>query len=150
MEVSDAGQCHINQSLQELIHSVGTQSNFAADRHFFTQLKRSNRFAGFGNNRFLTGNQSHFIYGIVKFFLVCHGFTDAHVQNNFSQLRNLVWVLVTEFFHQRLLYDFVIQFFKVCHKISPISSRLLHRIYERNGLFFRFLLCNQFCWPCPI
>merc|ERR1711968_430337 len=38
-EVTDAGQCQVDQSLQEGVHAIAAQSHGTADRHAFRILK---------------------------------------------------------------------------------------------------------------
>ena len=59
-EVTYAGQCYVHQFVKEIIHTVAAQGYFCADRHAGTKFKRRNGFLGFGDNRFLTGDDYEF------------------------------------------------------------------------------------------
>ena len=100
LEVTQSGECEVEQSVHELVHLVATQSNLCADLHALTELEVSDGLLCVGGNCLLTGDQSqvrdHALDDLRVFLCV----TRADVDNDLVDLGDLhnalVVVLVLE------------------------------------------------------
>ncbi len=54
-EITNPGQCHVNQSVQKLIHHSPMESDFASYGHSLAELEVGNRLFCPGHNRLLSG-----------------------------------------------------------------------------------------------
>src|SRR5579859_1711766 len=72
-KVAHAGQGHIDETIEELVHAVSTQRHHGADRHALAHLEGSNRFLGPGDHRLLPGNLAQLVHRRVQHLGVLGG-----------------------------------------------------------------------------
>ena len=72
----------------------------AADRHVFADLEVRDSLAGAGDHRLLAGDLGHVANGEFDVLLVVNGFTNAHVERDLGDARNLHDSLVAELLHE--------------------------------------------------
>src|SRR3954451_5134847 len=100
-EVTDTGQGQRQQPVQELPHPVTAEGDLRADRHALAQLELRDGLAGPDHRRLLTGDGGQVADGAVHQLGVASGLTDAHVDDDLRQARDLHDVVVVELRLQR-------------------------------------------------
>ena len=98
-EVANARKCDVHELIEELVHTVGTKSNFAADRHTSTEFPSGERFTSASDDGFLTSDNSKVILSGFEDFSITDGVAARHIDNDFFEFRNLHDVFVVEFFN---------------------------------------------------
>ena len=96
-EVTNTGQGHGQQPVQEFPHAVAAQGHAGADGHAFTKLEVSNGLLGAPQFGLLAGNQGQVFQGAIDELGVAGSSTDTHVHDNLDHTRNLHDVVVVEF-----------------------------------------------------
>src|SRR6185436_282015 len=123
-EVADARKSDVDQTIEKLVHLVAAQRDHRADGLPFAELEAGDRLLRLGDHRLLSGDRGQLLDGGVEDLGVLNRLADAHVQDDFLDLRNRHRVpdleLVLEF-----LPDFVrVQLFDSrCHCWILLSAR---------------------------
>jgi len=106
-EVPDPGQGHVDESIEEFVHTPAPQSHPTADFIPGTEAEAADRFAGLGDLRSLSGNEGQMLHRLLEAFFVLEGFAYPHVDDNFFQPRQTQDILAAEFLAQGR-YDLLI------------------------------------------
>ena len=85
-EVTNAGQSHAEQTIQELIHLLAAQGNLNADGFAFTQLEVSNGLASLADHSLLAGDDAQILYDSFQLLGVVLALTAADIDDNLVQL----------------------------------------------------------------
>src|SRR5580700_4856232 len=78
-EVADAGQSHIHQPVEKLVHAVAAQCYHAADRLSFAQLELGDGFGGLRDYRLLTGDLRELVHRAIHQLGVLRGFSQTDI-----------------------------------------------------------------------
>src|SRR5262245_14305199 len=95
-EVFDPRQGNGHQAIKELVHAIAAQRYLGTDRHAVAQFVGSDRLARAGDDRTLARDQRQVLGRRVHLLAVVHGLTDAHIEHDLLDARDLHPVLVTE------------------------------------------------------
>src|SRR6056297_1197431 len=88
-EVADARQGHRQQTVEELPHPVAPQGDLDADRHALAQLEAGDGLAGPVDPGLLTGHGRDVLDGTLERLGVSDGLTEADVDDDLLEARNL-------------------------------------------------------------
>ena len=148
LEVTDTGQSHVEQTIQEFPHLVAAEGDLGADGHLLTELEVCNGLASTGDNSLLAGDLTQIAHNIVQHLRVFTSLAAAHVDNNLVDLGDLHDGLVTELLHQSGSNFGFILFLQSCHLLSRSFLTVPHRSACTRGSSCRPRSCEQRGYPC--
>ena len=122
-EVTDTGQRHAEQTVQELVHLIAAEGDLHADGLAFTHLEVSHALAGLAGDGLLAGDGGDVLADGFDFLGVVLAFAAADVHDDLVQLGDLHNALVAELLVQSGSDLSDISFFhSASHEITLLSS----------------------------
>ena len=88
-EVADTGQSHVEEAIDELIHTLTAQGDLAADGSALAQLEVSNALLGTAHNCLLASDLAQILHDSFQDLLVVLGFAAGNVDDDLVQLGDL-------------------------------------------------------------
>ena len=138
-EVTDTGKSNIEQTIEELPHTVLTQGDLNADMHALTELEVSDGLACYGSNGVLTGDRGDLFDNIVKCLCIVLAIAAADGNDDLVDLGDLHDGLVLELLHQSRSNFLNILFLHSCHgQLSPFSD-----FGAALATYAQLLVCNK-------
>src|SRR5699024_4474841 len=88
-EVSDAGQSHAEQSVEELVHHIASEGHLDAYHHALADLEVRDRLLGAAYAGPLAGNGGDIVHDRIDHLLVVAGLAAANIDDDLIQLGDL-------------------------------------------------------------
>ena len=121
-EVADTGQSHVEQTVQELPHTVAAEGDLDADGFAFTDLEVRDGLAGLSGDGLLAGDGGDVLADGFDFLGVALGFAAANVDDDLAELGDLHHALVLELAHESGSDFFIVLYMQSRHSsILPLK-----------------------------